>query len=182
MKKKLLIGLVVFAVLLQTSMSFAAGAKKKKKKYGESKLKAGTTEVSVNYTGDYNSAGVKPFIGYFISDEIEIGGGFSVETGDYEGSGYTTTALMLLGRFNVATEDNLVLFGEAGIEQVNVDQGAGGVDRTAFILGVGGRVFPSDAFSLNFSLNYIIGSYDSGATSTDTDSIRLGMGLSVFIF
>jgi len=180
-ERRLLIIILMVVMLVQASFCFAE-AELKKSKYGESYLKAGTTEVSVNFTGAYNSAGPTPFIGYFVSDEIEIGGGFMMEVGDYDGKSYTSTALTLLGRLNTPIEQNLVVFGEVGLEQVNVKQKTGGTDKTAFILGVGGRVFPSKAFSMNFTLDYIIGNYESGNSDVDSDSLRVGLGLSVFIF
>jgi hypothetical protein len=179
-KRKLIIILVVIIMISMASLSFAAG--EAKGSYTKSDLKAGTTEVSVTYAGAYNSVGLRPFIGYFVTDEIEVGGSFLVESGDYEGNDYTTTALTLLGRYNVPIEQNLVVFGEVGIEQINLDSGSGGVDETTFLMGVGARVFPSKAFSMNFSFDYIIGSFDTPGADVDTDSLRAALGLSVFIF
>ena len=145
----------------------------------ESNLKADTVEIGVSYSGSYRGARVVPYIGYFLTNEVEIGGAFMVETGNYDRNDYTTTALSILGRYNVPIEKDLNLFGEIGLEQVNVDDGS---DKSAFLLGVGARLFPKKNFSINFVLDYIIGSYETGNTDIDTDGFRLSVGLSVFLF
>jgi hypothetical protein len=175
---KLFLKVFLVAVLLLTQASFflseATGSEQ-----AESNLKADTVEVGISYSGSYSSARTVPFIGYFLTDEVEVGGAFIVETGNYDSNDYTTTALSILGRYNVPIEENLYLFGEIGLEQVNVDDGS---DASAFLLGVGARVFPKDNFSINFLLDYIIGSYETGNTDVDTDGFRLSVGLSVFVF
>jgi hypothetical protein len=175
-KKKIIISLVVTIALVQASFCFAEDAKERK--YAKSDLKTGTTEIGVNFFNAHNIAGVTPFIGYFVTDEIEVGGGFMLEAGDVEGNDYTTTAISLLGRYHIPIEHNIVLFGEVGLEQINAGRDAIGNDISAFIIGVGGRIFPSKTFSMNLSVDYIIGSYNN----FDTNALRLGLGLSVFMF
>ena len=169
-------------ILFNATFCLAEEAKDSGKKSTGGYLKADTTEFGVNFTSGPLTASARPFIGYFVSDEIEVGGGFMVETGDVESKSYTTTALTLLGRYNVPMEQNMAVFGELGIEQVNVDKDVGSGDSSLFLIGVGGRVFPSKNFCLNFTCDYVIGNYENNGKDYDTNALRLGLGLSVFVF
>ena len=129
-------------------------------------------------------------MGYFVSDNIEIGGGFTLERGELSGDGdkadVDNTGFEVLCRYHLvkdtSSKSQVVPFFEAGFANFDLSIEDEDFDVTVLLLGGGIRVFHSSNFSTNFFIDYIIGDYSLNNDNLDYDSFRLGLSLSLFVF
>lgn len=184
MSKKSVSIVLVASLLLWCSSSSIQAAEQ---------FKAGTVDISIQYTGGPGTIAVVPFMGYFVSDNIEIGGGFTLERGKLSGDGdkedVDNTGFEVLCRYHLVKDSSsksqvvqVVPFFEAGFANFNLNIEDEDFDVTVLLLGGGIRVFHSSNFSTNFFIDYIIGDLSLNNENYDYDSFRLGFSLSLFVF
>jgi opacity protein-like surface antigen len=156
---------------------------------------SGSVGFSSSSTGDFksNSFNITPMVGFFVSDNIAIGGmiGYASSTQDeFDGLDIfevkeNTFSVGAFGRYYTTPSSDFSFFGELGIAYATSKQEVEGVDGESKTNGFGFALSPGVSYfiSNNFALEASIGalSYTSakpdadGAESTDTFGLELNL-------
>lgn len=129
-------------------------------------IDAGTVEAGVN-TGSW---GFDPYIGYFIVDDLEIGGGAGFRKADDD----EYSLIKVFGRYHFprVEESSFAFFADASVEREATEDD----DDNTVRLGGGVKFFATEILSVN-----LFGNYYKTFSNKDEDGFEAGIGLSVFI-
>ncbi|SEQ21900.1 outer membrane beta-barrel protein [Flavobacterium urocaniciphilum] len=191
MKKVLLSAIAVF------SLTFANAQEEEKGTgmgFGKGDLfMSGALSIGSQKTGDVKANGfeIEPKIGYFVSENIAIGGKIGYASMKAENAGVDTNDMSALslgafGRYYFTPASQFSLFGELGVDYSTIDDNLADVQQKelGLGLGLGLNYFVSDNWSIEATwagLGYT--SNDNGGNGAEkTNSFGLGGDLRAISF
>jgi hypothetical protein len=120
------------------------------------------------------------FVGYFVTDRVELGGSALVSYVSFSGS--RTAAGMSGGLTFNFRSGNLApyLRASVGFQAYDYDFGGSETNHLFPMLEGGARVMIGSTASVNFAVVFQHQSHPDGSTTLEADTILLGVGVSIF--
>lgn len=149
---------------------------------GNSSLDKGTAEIGVQFGATEVLPAYEPYLGYFLTDNLEMGGSFLYSTGEVEDVDVSATGFDFWGRyfFRDVILGGFYPFAEGGFQYLKVKHGSGAseisVKGQRFTFAFGGKYFINSRVAAELKLSYKTGEVEN----LDASGFKFSGGFSVF--